>query len=186
MDSWLIKIRKKERFHRKLFLFFYKTITNLLKSSFLRKNVTIFAFFCYNYIEGKNRPFYTEEVVTLGTYNLPRDVKGEGRILFIFSTKALIYTAIGGGIGVLIYFILNLIGLGVIGIIVIGILGLIGFSIGTFKMPDTNAFQITKKTGGENIDDVIKRAIKFKMQKNKIYIYQKEETKENEEETKDE
>lgn len=169
-----------------MFLFFYKTITNLLKSSFLRKNVTIFAFFCYNNIERENRPFHTEEVRTLGTYNLPRDVKGEGRILFIFSTKALIYTAIGGGIGVILYIILNLIGLGLIGIIAIGLLGLIGFIIGTLKMPNTNAFQITKKTGGENIDDVIKRAIKFKMQKNKIYIYQREERIENEEETKDE
>ena len=169
-----------------MFLFFYKTITNSLKSSFLRKNVTIFAFFCYNSIERENRLFYTEEVKALGTYNLPRNVKGEGRILFIFSTKALIYTAIGGGIGVLFYIVLNLIGLGLIGIIAIGLLGLIGFIIGTFKMPDTNAFQITKKTGGENIDDVIKRAIKFKMQKNKIYVYQKEETIENEEETKDE
>ncbi len=122
----------------------------------------------------------------MGTYNVPRDVKGEGRILFIFSTKALIYTAIGGGIGVVFYLILNLIGLGLIGIVAIGVLGLIGFVIGTFKMPDTNAFQITKKTGGENIDDVIRRAIKFKMQKNKIYVYQKEERIEEKEDTKDE
>lgn len=122
----------------------------------------------------------------MGTYNLPRNVKGEGRILYIFSTKALIYTAIGVGIGVLFYLIFNLIGLGFVGIIMIALLGLIGFIIGTFKMPDTNAFEITKKTGGENIDDVIKRAIKFKMQKNKIYVYQREETVEEEEETKDE
>lgn len=121
----------------------------------------------------------------MGTYNLPRDVKGEGRILFIFSTKALIYTAIGGGIGVLIYLILNLIGLGLIGIVMIGLLGLIGFIIGTFKIPDTNTFEITRKTGGENIDDVIKRAFKFKMQKNRVYVYQKEERIEKEEETKD-
>ena len=53
-------------------------------------------------------------------------------------------------------------------------------------MPDTNSFEITKKTGGENIDDVIKRWFKFKMQKNKIYVYQKENIIEEEEETKDE
>ncbi len=122
----------------------------------------------------------------MGTYNLPRDVKGEGRILFIFSTKALIYTAIGIGIGVVFYLILKLIGLGFVGIIIIGILGLLGFSIGTFKVPDSNAFQITKKTGGENIDDVIKRVIKFKMQKNKIYVYQDEERINKQEVTKDE
>ena len=34
-----------------------------------------------------------------GPYYLPRNVKGEGRILFIFSTKALIYTAVGATIG---------------------------------------------------------------------------------------
>lgn len=122
----------------------------------------------------------------MGTYNLPRNVKGEGRILYIFSTKALIYTAIGIGIGVIFYLIFNLIGLGFAGIIAIGILGLIGFIIGTFKIPNINNFEFTKKTGGENIDDVIKRAVKFKMQKNKIYVYQKEETIEKEEETKDE
>ena len=65
-----------------------------------------------------------------------------------------------------------------------GILGLIGFIIGTFKMPDSNAFEITKKTGGENIDEVIKRFIKFKLQKNKIYMYK--DTNMIEEDTKDE
>lgn len=122
----------------------------------------------------------------MGTYNLPRNVKGEGRILYIFSTKALIYTAVGIGIGLIFYLLFNLIGIGIIGIVSIGIWGLIGFCIGTFKVPDTNTFEITKKTGGENIDDVIKRAIKFKMQKNKIYIYQKEEEIETKEETNDE
>ncbi len=122
----------------------------------------------------------------MGTYNLPRNVKGEGRILYIFSTKALIYTAVGIGLGLLLYFLFSLVGLGIIGIVSIGGFGLIGFSIGTFKIPDTNTFEITRKTGGENIDDVIKRAVKFKMQKNKIYIYQREEVIEAKEETKDE
>ena len=35
----------------------------------------------------------------MGTYNLPRNVKGEGRILFVFSTKALIYSTIGAVAG---------------------------------------------------------------------------------------
>ena len=122
----------------------------------------------------------------MGTYNLPRNVKGEGRILYIFSTKALIYTAVGIGLGLLLYFLFSLVGLGIIGIVSIGGFGLIGFSIATFKIPDTNTFEITRKTGGENIDDVIKRAVKFKMQKNKIYIYQREEVIEAKEETKDE
>ena len=120
----------------------------------------------------------------MGMYNLPRNVKGEGRILFIFSTKALIYTAIGAVIGLIFYAIFSIIGLKLVGLIFIVALGTIGFAIGTLKMPDTNAFEITKKTGGENMDDIIKRAIKFKMQKNRIYVYQKEEIKKETEERK--
>ena len=121
----------------------------------------------------------------MGTYDLPRNVKGEGRILFIFSTKALIYTVIGGAIGIPFYMIFNMLEMGIIGLIIIALFGLIGFAIGTLKIPETSAFEITKKTGGENIDDVIKRAIKFKMQKNKIYVYQKEKVDDIKEDTKD-
>ena len=39
----------------------------------------------------------------MGTYNLPRNVKGEGRILFIFSGKSFLYSIIGGGVGLLFY-----------------------------------------------------------------------------------
>ncbi len=106
----------------------------------------------------------------MGTYNLPRNVKGEGRILFVFSSKALIFTAVGVGIGLLLYFITSAIGASIVGLVIMAVLGLIGFIIGTMKMPTSNAFEVTKKTGGENIDDVIKRAIKFKMQKNRIYV----------------
>lgn len=107
----------------------------------------------------------------MGTYNLPRNVKGEGRILFVFSTKALIYTMAGAGIGFVFYLIFSIVKLNIVGIILMLLFALIGFTIGTLKVPETNAFEITKKTGGENIDDVIKRAIKFKMNRNRIYIY---------------
>ena len=110
----------------------------------------------------------------MGTYNLPRDVKGEGRILFVFSTKALIWTATGALLGLPFYLLFSLIGVSIVGIIAIALFGLAGFVIATFKMPTTNTFEITKKTGGENIDDVIKRWFKFKMQKSRIYVYQKE------------
>lgn len=113
----------------------------------------------------------------MGTYNIPRNVKGEGRILFIFSTKALIYSGVGALAGGLFYIIFSLINLTLIGIIFVLLFALIGFTIGTFKVPNINRFEITKKTGGENIDDVIKRALKFKMKKNKIYVYTKEEEK---------
>ena len=93
----------------------------------------------------------------MGTYNLPRNVKGEGRILFIFSTKSLITTCIGGAIGLIFYFIFKLIGLTMIGIIITLILALIGYAIGMFKIPDSSGLELTRKTGGENLDDVIMR-----------------------------
>lgn len=113
------------------------------------------------------------------SYYIPRNYKGEGRILYIFSTKAIIYTAVGVGIGLIFYFIFKLIGLTMLGIIISVIFGAIGFSIGTFKVPEMKIFEITKKTGGENIDDIIKRWIMFKKNKNKVYVYKdiKEETK---------
>lgn len=111
----------------------------------------------------------------MGTYNIPRNVKGEGRILFVFSTKALIYSGIGALAGGIFYIIFNLLGMTLVGIIIVAILALLGFIIATFKVPNLDRFELTRKTGGENIDDVIKRAFKFKMQKEKLYVYTKEE-----------
>lgn len=111
----------------------------------------------------------------MGTYNVPRNVKGEGRILFIFSTKSLIFTALGGGIGLIFYFIFKLMNLTLVGVVITLIFALIGYSIGMFKVPDTNGLEITRKTGGENIDEVIRRYIKFKKDKKKLYVYTKEE-----------
>ena len=52
----------------------------------------------------------------MGTYNVPRIVKGEGRILFIFTTKSLIYSAVGVGVGLIFYLIFKLMSLTVVGI----------------------------------------------------------------------
>lgn len=114
------------------------------------------------------------------THEIPRNYKGEGRILYIFSTKGLIYTCIGAGIGLIFYFILKMLGFSMVGLVITLIFGVIGFAIGTLKVPESSAFEITKKTGGENIDDVILRWIKFKKNGNKVYVYKLEE------ETKDE
>ena len=110
-------------------------------------------------------------------YEIPRNYKGESRILYIFSTKALAYTGVGALVGGLFYLIFNAIGLTMIGIIFVIAFGGVGFCIGTFKMPESKKFKLTEKTGGEAIDDVIKRWIKCKKGKNKIYIYLKEDTK---------
>ncbi len=111
----------------------------------------------------------------MGTYNLPRNVKGEGRILFIFSTKSLITTCIGGAVGLVFYFIFKLLGLTIVGIVITLIFAFIGYAIGMFKIPDGSGLEITRKTGGENIDDIIKRYIKFKKNNKKLYVYTKEE-----------
>lgn len=117
------------------------------------------------------------------THEIPRDYRGEGRILYIFSTKALIYTSVGAAIGLIFFFISKMFDAGMIGLIITVFFGLIGFSIGTFKVPESKTFEFTKKTGGEKIDDIIIRWIKFKKNKNKVYVYTEEIDKE---ETKDE
>ena len=111
------------------------------------------------------------------TYEIPRNYKGEGRILFIFSTKALIYTVISASIGLIFYLLCSMFDLKTLGLIIVGIFGFIGFSIGTFKVPESNAFKFTKMTGGENIDDIILRWIKFRKKGNKVYIYKEEDAK---------
>ena len=110
----------------------------------------------------------------MGTYNLPRNVKGENRILFVFSTKSLIYTVISAGIGLIFYFIFKLFNMTMVGIAIVVLFALLGFGIGTLKVPEIAKFEFSKKTGGENIDDVIKRAIKFKTKGKKIYVYKEE------------
>ena len=111
----------------------------------------------------------------MGTYLIPRDLKGEGRILTIFSYKALAYTVVGIIIGAIIRYIFNLIKLSVVGTVIMILLAGIGFLVGTLKMPTTKKFEITKKTGGEKIDEVLIRFIKFKMKKNRIYVYKNKE-----------
>lgn len=114
----------------------------------------------------------------MGTYNLPRNVKGEGRILFIFTGKSMIYTVVAGGIGILFYFIFSLMNLKMVGIAITVIFALIGFAVGTVKVPNLEKFEFSRKTGGENIDDIIKRAIKFKTKGKKIYVYEGEKVDE--------
>ena len=101
--------------------------------------------------------------------------KVSGRILYIFSTKGLIYTGIGAAIGLVFYMIFSAIGMAVVGIVITALLAFIGFAIATFKVPNTEAFAMTRKTGGEALDDIIKRKIQFQMKKNRIYSYTKEE-----------
>lgn len=93
----------------------------------------------------------------------------------IFSTKSLIWTAGTAFVGLIFYGLFKSVGLAKIGIGVLILFALIGFVIGTCKMPRIDSLKISRQTEGENLDEIIKRAIKFKMKKNKIYVYAKEE-----------
>ena len=73
----------------------------------------------------------------MGSYYIPsNNLKGESRILYIFTAKSLIFTAVGGFIGFIFYFIFGMIlGIPLLGYIAIGIFALIGYGIATIKMP---------------------------------------------------
>ena len=90
----------------------------------------------------------------------------------IFTAKSLIYTTATGAIGILFYYILSkLFGLVWVGIGVALFFAAIGFVVGTFKVPETNGFEITRKVGGEEIDKAFIRWLKFKKKRNVIYTY---------------
>lgn len=110
----------------------------------------------------------------MGTYNIPRNLRGETRILNIFSVKSLITTAIGALAGLVFYFIFQIIGLKIVGIVIMAVFAVIGYVIGAVKMPTVAGLPFTKKIGGESLDEIIRRYIKFKRNR-KIYIYTKEE-----------
>lgn len=108
----------------------------------------------------------------MGTYTIPRNLKGETRLLIIFSIKSLITTAIGAAIGALFYLIIaKVFGQNTAGLIVLGVFGLIGFGVGTIKIPTIAGLPITKKIGGESIDEIVLRYFRFKNKKRKYAYY---------------
>lgn len=117
----------------------------------------------------------------MATHYIPRDVKGEGRLLYIFSTKSLITTAIGATIGFILFSIFNSIGIKFVGIVLLAIFALLGFAAGTVKIPVIVGINFTKNIAGDSIDDIIIRYIKFRINR-KIYTYvdTNSETKEEE------
>ena len=108
----------------------------------------------------------------MGSYYIPsNNLKGESRILYVFTAKSLIFTAIGGLVGLIFYFIFAVIlGIGILGYISIGIFALLGYGIATIKMPANGNSKLAKNVGGDSIDDIIKRYILFKKSR-KIYTY---------------
>ena len=106
----------------------------------------------------------------MGTYYIPRNYKGETRILYIFSIKSLITTAIGAGVGAIFLWIFTMLALKKVGIIIMAIFAVVGYIIGAVKIPTIVSIPVTKKIGGEPISEIIIRYIKFK-KKRKIYTY---------------
>ena len=110
----------------------------------------------------------------MGTYYIPRNYRGESRILYIFTVKSLITTAVGAMVGSFFFFIFKAIGMTLIGLIIMALFALVGYAIGALKIPTIVAIPLTKKIGGEPIGEIILRYIKFKKDR-KIYTYTKEE-----------
>ena len=110
----------------------------------------------------------------MGTYYIPRNYKGETRILYIFTVKSLITTAIGAGVGGLVFALLSAMQMKLPGVISLVVCAAIGWAIGALKIPTIVAIPITKKIGGEPLGEIILRYIKFKKNR-KIYTYTKEE-----------
>lgn len=108
----------------------------------------------------------------MGTHLIPREIDGDARILLIFTPKGFIGTIIGIVVGVFFYTIASFVGATIVGWVLLGICALIGFVVGQVKMPDSNAFDLFKKTGGEYIREIIAKYFAFK-RKRKIYLYDK-------------
>ena len=104
------------------------------------------------------------------SYYVPRSVKGESRILIVFTIKSFIFTLvfglIGAGFGILFNSLIGLLP----SICVTGIFGGFGYIIGAAKIPDSSAMGPFRKAGGEYVSDIIFRFITFKRRK-KIYVY---------------
>ena len=107
-----------------------------------------------------------------GAYFVPRSVKGETRLLFIFTIKSFVLTVAFGLIGALIWFLLsNFITVSlVVGLVLVGITGAIGYVIGAVTIPDSPVMGPLRKAGGENISDILLRLLVFRGKK-KIYLY---------------
>ena len=85
----------------------------------------------------------------MGTYYIPRNYKGESRILYIFTIKSLITTVIGIGVGLIFYLIFKILTFDKIGMGLLVFWALIGYAIGAFKIPTIAGIPVTKKIGGE-------------------------------------
>ncbi len=109
----------------------------------------------------------------MGTHLIPREIDGDARILIIFTPKGILGTLVGLLIGALFYQICSALGATIVAWILLFICAGIGFAIGQVKIPESRAFDLFRKTGGEYIRSVIVNYFKFKKNK-KYYVYDSE------------
>ena len=81
------------------------------------------------------------------TYTVPRKVKGESRILMIFSVKSLISTIVGALVGFLPGVLFFSLGLNAVGVILVVAFAALGFGLVTLKIPDSAVVGKFRKAG---------------------------------------
>ena len=104
------------------------------------------------------------------TYTVPRSVKGESRILYVFSVIGLVMTVAFGLVGFMIKTLLGGLLPGIAGWIIVILFAAAGFAVGSLKIPDTHLVGPLQKAGGEKILDILVRSVTF-MKRKRIYIY---------------
>lgn len=104
------------------------------------------------------------------TYTVPRKVKGESRILIIFSVYSLLSTIGGALIGALPALLVYSMGFQKIAIGIVIVCAAIGFGLVTLKIPDAAIMGKFRKAGGEIVGDILFRTLTFGRRK-KIYLY---------------
>ena len=106
------------------------------------------------------------------SYYVPRNAKGESRILYIFTIKSFVTTLVCGGLGALIRFMIkSVIEMSVFTVIISIIpFAAVGYCIAAWKIPDIPLMGPLQKAGGENVMDILFRLASFGSKK-KIYIY---------------
>ena len=112
----------------------------------------------------------------MGTHLIPREVDGDARILLIFTPKGFLGILVSLIPGIILHQLFTALGSEPIGWVALGICAVIGFIIGQVRMPESIAFDLFRKTGGEYVKDVIKNYFKFNKTK-KYYIYDNEAVK---------
>ncbi len=89
----------------------------------------------------------------------------------IFTARSLIYTCATGALGLVFFYLFMTLGMPIIGILITVGFAAVGFSIGTFKIPENSNIEFFRKAGGERIDEAIIKWYKFKKKRNVIYTY---------------